>query len=120
MGATKNIRLAGDARRRQLEGLAQRRAAAGATPSTAGGPSDNPAVTGARAAMSPNAVMRQEMYAARPGVRSPLQTQGIEFSQGLISDPSQLANISAGSPGFEQIQERVRGLAKLRNTGSRF
>jgi hypothetical protein len=120
MGAAQNIRLAGDARRRQLEGLAQRRAAAGATPSTTGGPSDNPAVVGEQGAVSPNTVLRQEMFAPRPGVRSSLQTQNPQFSEGITTDPNFLGRVSQGSPGLEEIKGRLRGLAQLRNTGSRF
>ena len=120
MGAGQNIRLAGDARRRQLEGLAQRRAAASAASSTTGGPSDNPMVAGEQGAVSPNVVLRQEMYAARPGLQSPLQTQGIQFSEGIVTNPTFLGSASDGSPDYEQMKERLRGLTQLRNTGSRF
>ena len=120
MGAGKNIRLAGDARRRQLEGLAQRRAAAASAPSTTGGPSDNPMVVGEQTAVAPNTILRQEMYAARPGIQSPLQTQGPQFSEGITTDPTFLGRISDGSPDYEQIKQRLRGLTQLRNTGARF
>jgi hypothetical protein len=113
MGAQQNIRLAGDARRRQAEGLTQRRASA------PGSPSDNPTVLGERQAMSPNAVFRQEQFAPRPGVQTPIQTQGVEFSQGITTNPNFSGTLADGSPAYEQMKERLRGLSQLRNTGGR-
>lgn len=114
MGAQQNIRLAGDARRRQLEGLAQRRRAEMGggmpTPSTTGGPSDNPAVVGEIASISPNAVMHQEMFAARPGIQTPIQIQSPEGAPGLIANPPMRGRIFEGSPEYEQMRQRLRGL----------
>lgn len=114
MGAQQNIRLAGDARRRQMEGLAQRRRAAMGgempSPSTTGGPSDNPAVVGELASVSPNTVMRQEMFAARPGMQTPLQTENPQFAPGIAPVIPGPGRIFEGSPEYEQMRQRLRGL----------
>jgi hypothetical protein len=60
------------------------------------------------------------MYAARPGIQSPLQTQGPQFSEGITTDPTFLGRISDGSPDYEQMKQRLRGLTQLQNTGARF
>lgn len=114
MGAQQNIRLAGDARRRQLEGMAQRRRAAiageVASPSTTGGPSDNPLVVGELTSVSPNTVMRQEMFAARPGVQTPLQTAKPQIAPGVGPVVPAPGRIFEGSPEYEQMRQRLRGL----------
>lgn len=118
MGANQNMRLAGDAGRRQVEGLMQRRRAlASGAPGAAG---ENPVVMGEDNAVSPGAVMRQEMFASRPGMQTPFQTQNPQGAPGInLSFPTP-GRIAEGSPEYEQMRQRMRGLTLQGDLGRYF
>jgi hypothetical protein len=128
-----NTRLAGDAAARQRaaasEGIRMRRAAL--SRSGQGGGGGNPAVLGEETNNSPNLVARQEAFAANPQQVTPFEQAGVQFAPGLEANPPQrpgggrLGNIELqlggkGSPAYEQMMERIRGLNAMKNTGSRF
>lgn len=104
MGAQRNMPLAGDAARRMYPG---RRSGA------------NPEVMGEQRGQSPNAILRQEMYADRPGLTSGLEMQDPSFSEGITTNPNFLGRMSEGAPGYEQMKQRLRGIRDMRNTGGR-
>ena len=127
-----NTRLAGEAAARQraaaTEGIRMRRAAAQRVDQGGGG---NPGVMGENTAMSPNAASRQEMYAARPDQVTSFERSGPQFAPGLEANPprgmdgGRLGRVEQdlaekGSPAYEQMMQRIRGMNSMQNTGSNF
>jgi hypothetical protein len=127
-----NTRLAGEAAARQRaaasEGIRMRREAAQNAGQRSGG---NPGVMGQPEGVSPNTVARQEIYAARPEQVTPFERSGPQFAPGLEANaprgafggrlgPVAREFAEKGSPAYEQMMERVRGMNALRNTGSNF
>lgn len=126
MGVKQDIRLAGDARRRQLEGMAQRRRAAATSEggqqaaamlqSTA----PNSAVIGEFVSPSPEVLRRQEMFAARPEVITPIQTQNPQPAPGIEPSIPGPGRIFEGSPEYEQYKQRLRALTLYGDRGRYF
>ena len=127
-----NTRLAGDAAARQRaaarEGIQMRRAALQNIGQGGGG---NPGVMGEMTAISPVTAARQEMYAARPGQVTPFERSNPNFAPGLEANPprgtlgGRLGRMEQdfaekGSPAYEQMMQRIRGINSLKNTGSNF
>jgi hypothetical protein len=127
-----NTRLAGEAAARQRaaasEGILMRRAAAQNAGQRSGG---NPGVMGQPEGVSPNTVARQEIYAARPEQVTSFERSGPQFAPGLEANPprgplgSRLGRVERelaekGSPAYEQVMQRIRGMNSLQNTGSSF
>jgi hypothetical protein len=127
-----NTRLAGDAAARQRaaasEGIRMRREALGRS---AQGGGDNPAVMGEEINRPPNLINRQKSFAATPQQVTPFEQAGVQFAPGLEANPPQrppggrLGRIQAqlgdkGSPAYEQMMQRIRGMNALQNTGSNF
>jgi hypothetical protein len=127
-----NMRLAGDAAARQRaaasEGIQMRRAALQNAGQGGGG---NPGVMGESTAISPTTAARQEMYAARPGQVTPFERSNPSFAPGLESNPprgalgGRLGRVEQelaekGSPAYEQMMQRIRGINSLQNTGSQY
>ena len=120
-----NTRLAGEAAARQRaaasEGIRMRRAALSRVEQGGGG---NPAVMGEETNASPNLTARQEAFAARPEQVTPFERAGVQFAPGLEANPPQGQMGSRfgekGSPAYEQMMQRIRGLEAMKNTGSRF
>jgi hypothetical protein len=145
-----NVRLAGDAAGRQkaaAEGVRMRREALNRANQGGG---SGPAVVGEEPGSLPSTIARQEAFAARPGQETPFETQAPQFAPGLEANPprpevsfaptgpatkrperpgtrmskplnrveSQLQQ--KGSPEYEQVMQRIRGMAQMRNTGSKF
>ena len=126
-----NTRLAGEAAARQRaaasEGIRMRRAAL----QNAGQPGGNPSVVGERTAVSPTTAARQEMYASRPGQVTPFERSNPAFAPGLEANPprgvfgGRLGQIGQelsekGSPAYEEMMQRIRGINSLQNTGSQY
>ena len=139
MGANKrgSIDFAGNAAARQRaaarEGIRMRREAAqSAAAQTAGQRSGgNPGVMGQPEGVSPNTVARQEIYAARPEQVTPFERSGPQFAPGLEANPPRGAfggrlgpvvgeSAERGSPAYEEMMQRIRGMNALQNTGSNF
>jgi hypothetical protein len=134
MGASVgNTRLAGEAAARQRaaasEGIRMRRAAVQKV--SQGGGGGNPGVMGENTGMSPNAVARQEMSAARPDQVTSFERSAPQFAPGLEANPprgplgSRLGRVEQelaekGSPAYEQMMQRIRGMNSMQNTGSNF
>jgi hypothetical protein len=127
-----NMRLAGDAAARQRaaasEGIQMRRAAVQNIGQTGGA---NPGVAGEVTAVSPTTAARQEMYASRPGQVTPFEDSHPKFAPGLEANPprTQMGGppgqiktelSEKGSPAYEQMMERIRGLNTMKNTGASF
>jgi hypothetical protein len=126
-----NTRLAGEAAARQRaaasEGIQMRRAAI----QNAGQPGGNPGVVGERTAVSPMTAARQEMPAARPGQVTPFERSQPRFAPGLQANPPrggfgggfgrvEQEMAQKGSPAYEELMQRIRGINALQNTGSQF
>jgi hypothetical protein len=120
-----NTRLAGDAAARQRaaasEGIRMRREALSRVDQGGG---SNPAVMGEETDASPNLIARQETFAARPEQVTPFEQAGVQFAPGLEANPprGQMGDQfgEKGSPAYEQMMQRIRGLEAMKNTGSRF
>jgi hypothetical protein len=127
-----NTRLAGEAAARQRvaasEGIRMRRAALSRVEQGGG---SNPAVMGEEVSGSPNLIARQEAFAATPQQVTPFEQAGVNFAPGLEANAPQrppggrLGGIGSqlgdkGSPAYEQMMQRIRGLSAMNNTGSRF
>jgi hypothetical protein len=125
-----NTRLAGEAASRQraaaTEGIRMRRAAIQNAGQSGGG---NPGVMGETTAISPTTAARQEIYASRPGQVTPFQRSNPQFAPGLEANPLQMGGFPGqpgaefgekGSPAYEQMMQRIRGINAMQNTGSRF
>jgi hypothetical protein len=127
-----NTRLAGEAAARQraaaAEGIRMRRAAIQNAGQSGGG---NPGVMGENTAISPTTAARQEMFAARPGQVTPFEGSNPRFAPGLEANPprgvfgGRLGRVEQemaekGSPAYEQMMQRIRGMNTLQNTGSNF
>ena len=125
-----NTRLAGDAAGRQRaanEGIRMRREALNRADQGGG---SGPAVVGEEPGSLPSTIARQEAFAAQPGQVTAFEQSRPQFAPGLEANPPgrRMARPFAGydaqmeqkgSPEYEQVMQKIRGLAQMRNTGSK-